>query len=84
MRPATLLILGLLSIVRGHFLLDYPPTIGFDDDKEGGGPCGGFPTVFNNVTAPSINLTVGGFPSELQSTHLQAAWLFRATLSREA
>src|SRR3954453_23335087 len=84
MRSATLLILRMLSIAHGHFLLNYPPTIGFDDDKEGEGPCGGFPIVFNNMTTPSTKLTVGGFPIELQSTHPQAAWLFRATLSREA
>jgi hypothetical protein len=63
----------LLSIARGHFLLKYPPTIGFDDDKEGEGPCDGFPTVFNNMTAPSTNLTVGGYPIELQSTHPQSS-----------
>jgi hypothetical protein len=32
-----------------------------------------FPTVFNNMTAPSTNLTVGGFPIELQSTHPQSS-----------
>jgi hypothetical protein len=83
MRSVTLLVLGLLSVAHGHFLLKYPPTIGFDDDKEGEGPCSGFPIVFNMI-APSTNLTVSGFPIELQHTHPQAAWIFRATLSREA
>ena len=84
MRPTTLLFFGSLVIVHGHFLLTYPPTIGFDNDNEGEAPCGGFPDIFNNLTAPSMNITVAGFPIELQSTHPQAAWLFRATLSHEA
>ncbi len=41
-----------------HFLLHYPPTIGFDDDLENEAPCGSFTVDFStdNVT----NYHVGG------------------------
>ena len=72
--------LALGNLVAGHFLLNYPATLGFDDDIEGTSPCGGFPVVFNaNVT----KIPVGGFPIELRSTHPQANWLFRATLDQK-
>jgi hypothetical protein len=84
MRSATLLLLSPPGLAYGHFLLTYPPSIGFDDGREEEGPCGGFPIVFNSMTAPCINLTFGGFPIELRNTHPQAAWLFRATLGHQA
>lgn len=66
----------------GHFLLDYPPGVGFDDDLEGNAPCGGFPVDFskNNVT----DFHVGGDVLAMQSIHPQATWLFRATLDTTA
>ena len=41
-----------------HFLLNYPPTIGFDDNLEATAPCGSFTVDFStdNVT----NFHVGG------------------------
>jgi len=33
---------ALLSHSWAHFLLNYPPTIGFDDDLEGTAPCGSY------------------------------------------
>ncbi len=71
-------------IIDAHFLLNYPSTIGFNDTTENLAPCGGFPIVFNNMTAPTPNITDGRFPIEPQSTHSQANWLFRATLSQHA
>lgn len=64
-----------------HFILKYPPSLGFDDDIEGTAPCGGFPVVFNESDA---QVQVDGFPVAMLSTHPQAQWLFRATLSKEA
>lgn len=84
MLSITLLVVSSLSLVYGHFLLTYPPSIGFEDSREGKGPCGDFPIVFNNMTTPSVNITVGSFPIEVQNTHPQAAWLLRATLSHQA
>ncbi len=33
----------LAGAARAHFTLDFPPTAGFDEDKEPTAPCGGFP-----------------------------------------
>lgn len=65
----------------GHFVLQYPTSLGFDDDTEGTGPCGGFDVTFNG-TEDSVE--VGGFAVSMLSTHPQAEWLFRVTLDTEA
>lgn len=65
-----------------HFLLHYPPSIGFDDDIEGTPPCGGF-----NAGDSKNNLTDFHVDSDyiaLTSTHPVATWLFRATLDQTA
>ena len=69
---------ALAGLSTAHFLLYYPPTLGFNDDNEGIGPCGGFPVVFNSS---DVQVQAGGFPIVLKSTHPEADWLFRATLS---
>lgn len=80
----TMKLLSILSLAvltqrsTAHFLLNYPPTLGFSDDMEGTGPCGSFPVVFNSS---DVQVQVGGFPIALTSTHPEADWLFRATLS---
>lgn len=67
------------TLAAGHFNLNYPVSLGFNDDKESEGPCGGFQVDFTgNVT----NITVGNFPISLRSGHPQADWLFRVTLSK--
>ncbi|KAF8854267.1 hypothetical protein BDZ45DRAFT_627939 [Acephala macrosclerotiorum] len=68
----------LLGQSTAHFLLNYPPTIGFDDSLEGEAPCGSFTVDFStdNVT----NYYVGGDTLAMTSIHPQATWLFRATL----
>jgi len=73
------LAVGLLaSLSSAHFLLNYPPTIGFDDSLEGDSPCGSFTVDFSqdNVT----DFYVGGSEIAVTSIHPQAYWLFRATL----
>jgi len=42
----------LASSSSAHFLLNFPPTIGFSDDDETTAPCGGFTVDFatDNVT----------------------------------
>jgi len=69
-----------LAQVNAHFLLNYPATVGFDDDNEGEAPCGGFNVTFDNST----NFYVGGDAIALTSTHPAATWLFRATLDTTA
>ena len=75
----TLLVLACTT--SAHFLLNYPPTLGFDEKTEGESPCGEADIKFadNDTTIP-----IGGFPVALQSTHPQAQWLYRATTDQEA
>ncbi|OAL39973.1 hypothetical protein AYO20_00886 [Fonsecaea nubica] len=64
-----------------HFILQYPSSLGFDDDNEGTAPCGGFDVVFNGT---DDSIPVGGFPVSMLSTHPAADWLFRVTLDQQA
>ncbi len=61
-----------------HFTLDYPPTIGFDEDKESTGPCGGFTPDFAKDTVTDFH--VGGDNVAINLLHPQGTWLYRATL----
>lgn len=72
-----------LSVANAHFNLIAPPTIGFDDDKEGVGPCGSFTPDFKNESA-LVDFHVGGEPVAVKLGHSQANWLFRATLDETA
>ena len=65
-----------------HFLLNYPPTIGFDDSLETTAPCGSFTVDFSkdNVT----DFHVDGDSIAMTSIHPMATWLFRATLDQTA
>ena len=69
---------ALYKLTAAHFLLNYPPTLGFNDDNEGESPCGGFTPILNSSAA---QVQVDGFPIALRSTHPEADWLFRVTLS---
>ena len=70
---------ALLVVSSGHFVLNYPPSLGFDDSVEATGPCGGFPIVFN---ASDTSVPVDGFTAAMFTTHPQTQWLLRATLSK--
>ena len=76
------LLVVFLSHSTAHFLLNYPPTIGFDDSLEATPPCGSFTVDFStdNVT----DFHVGGDSLAMTSIHPQATWLFRATLDQTA
>jgi len=63
-----------------QFMLNYPPAIGTDASTEMQAPCGGFDSGMNNLTTPSINLTVGAFPIQLASMSNTSQWSFRATI----
>jgi hypothetical protein len=43
---------ALIGQSTAHFLVAYPPSVGFDEDVEGRAPCGGFDVDFtkDNVT----------------------------------
>jgi len=83
MAPVTSLFFGLLLSLHAtaHFILQYPPSLGFDDDTEGTAPCGGFPVKFN---ASDADAQVDGFPVSMLSVHPAADWLFRGTLDQKA
>lgn len=72
----------LLATAHAHFTLDYPATIGFDDDKESTAPCGSFTPDFtkDNVT----DFHVGGDNVAINLLHPQGTWLYRATLDQTA
>jgi len=74
----SLAVVLLASLSSAHFLLNYPPTIGFDDSLEGEGPCGSFTVDFSQDNVTDFN--VGGSEIAVTSIHPQANWLFRATL----
>lgn len=72
----------LLPPSQAHFLLNTPPTIGFDDSLESTPPCGSFTP---NLSSPNLtSFHVGGDAIALTSTHPAATWLFRATLDPTA
>ena len=76
------LCLGVLLICKAsaHFQLDYPETIGFDDENEGTAPCGGVNVTFENPT----DFHVDGDAIALTSSHPEAEWTYRATLDKTA
>jgi hypothetical protein len=79
---AGLLLSALIGQAASHFLLNYPPTIGFDDDLEGTAPCGSFSIDFSKDNVTEFH--VGGDALAMTSIHPQATWLFRATLGEAA
>jgi len=77
-----LVALVLASQASAHFLLNYPATVGFDDDNEGNGPCGGETVDFSkdNVT----DFHVDGDSIWVTNTHPTTTFLFRASLDQTA
>ncbi|UKZ76976.1 hypothetical protein TrVFT333_004692 [Trichoderma virens FT-333] len=86
MRSSTIIpaILSLASLSSAHFLMNYPKSIGFDDDKEGTAPCGGFTPDLSSGSKQLVDFHVGGDSLAVKSTHPQSTWLFRATLDANA
>jgi hypothetical protein len=78
---ATTLLL-LIAVAQAHFLLNYPKSIGFSDDAQRDGPCGGFTPDFskNNFT----DFHIGGDNIATRTTHPQGNWLYRFTLDPTA
>ncbi|GAM87550.1 hypothetical protein ANO11243_055770 [Dothideomycetidae sp. 11243] len=82
MRATSILAAGLVAaLARAHFVLNYPASLGFDDDNEPNGPCGGEDIVF---ASNDTSVEVGGFSVALLTTHPAASFLYRATLSKQA
>ncbi|KAF2207798.1 hypothetical protein CERZMDRAFT_102064 [Cercospora zeae-maydis SCOH1-5] len=68
--------LAAATLASAHFTLNWPPTAGFDDDKEPTAPCGGA-TVTVNDSAPEVN--VDRFAASIFSSHPAGSWSFLAT-----
>jgi hypothetical protein len=66
MLPQIFLALAAASLSSAHFILEWPPTAGFDDDLEGTSPCGSA-TVSVNSSSPQIQ--VDRFAISIMSTH---------------
>lgn len=77
-------VLSLASVSSAHFLMNYPDSIGFDDDKEGTAPCGGFTPDLSSGSKQLVDFHVGGDSLAMRATHNQVTWLFRVTLDGTA
>lgn len=89
---------ALIGQAAGHFVVVYPPSVGFDDAIEGNAPCGGFSVDFSkdNITDFHVDGDVLALVRRRpfiwkdhvltlqQSFHPQVTWLFRATLDQTA
>ncbi|KAK3938583.1 hypothetical protein QBC46DRAFT_220684, partial [Diplogelasinospora grovesii] len=71
------LALAVVPLVAGHFVLQVPTSIGFDDVKEGTAPCGGFDITSRTGVS---EWPVAGAPIQIISTHPQAEWEIKAAL----
>ncbi len=66
---------GLAAVARAHFVLEVPTSVGWDDDLQDQGPCGGFnATDRTNVT----DFAVSGSPVALITTHDESSFEYRA------
>ncbi|EPS38628.1 hypothetical protein H072_7599 [Dactylellina haptotyla CBS 200.50] len=75
MQLKAFVLLALLPAAYAHFSLDFPTSIGFDDDTEGQYPCGGI--NFGNRAVVN-DFPINGAPIALTSTHPENTWFFRA------
>ncbi|KAM3423665.1 hypothetical protein BST61_g1081 [Cercospora zeina] len=72
--------LAAATLASAHFTLNWPPTAGFDDDKEPTAPCGGA-TVTVDDSAPEVN--VDRFATSIFSSHPEGSWTFLATTNTQ-
>ena len=80
MRRAILLVAGTATLALGHFVLQVPTSLGFNDELEGTGPCGGLDIASrSNVT----NWPLAGGPIQLITTHPDARWEIKAALASD-
>ncbi|KAI9767489.1 MAG: hypothetical protein M1839_004500 [Geoglossum umbratile] len=80
LRPISLIAFLFVHSSFGHFLLNYPKSLGFSDAQEDDSPCGGFQVSFDNTT----DFHVGGDSVYLTTLHPQSNFLFRGTLDQKA
>jgi hypothetical protein len=69
-----------ILLTRAHFVLQSPPSLGFNDALEATYPCGSFDiSKRDNVT----NYPLGGYPFHLLSTHTKSTFKYRAALASD-
>ncbi|KAH8650808.1 hypothetical protein BGZ60DRAFT_349237, partial [Tricladium varicosporioides] len=76
----TVLVLSLIAQSHGHFVLQQPVSLGFDDGQEGTSPCGSF-SINDRTTVTSF--PIGGYPFHLLSTHTKSIFKYRAALASD-
>ena len=76
-----LLVLAGVGLSTAHFILQWPPNAGFDDDLEPTYPCGSFTPVVNS-SSPMVQ--VDQFAIHIYSTHPAAEWAFLGTTDTSA
>ncbi|KAF7553815.1 hypothetical protein G7046_g6990 [Stylonectria norvegica] len=79
---STIILSALAGLTLAHFELKYPTSIGFSDDNESKGPCGGFTPDFSSKDI--VDFHVGGDALAMRLTHPQCNWLFRVTTDEKA
>lgn len=77
MKAAMIIFLSIIAPVWGHWVLNSPTAMGFDDETESKAPCGGF-DIANRTTV--TEWPVAGQPVSLLSAHTSSIFEFRAAL----
>jgi hypothetical protein len=73
----SILVLAAAAVASAHFTLDYPPSIGFEDDKETIAPCGGF---IPNLSGSLVNFSVSGEWIQINNHHPESLLHYRVAI----
>ncbi|KAF3941998.1 hypothetical protein ABW19_dt0202373 [Dactylella cylindrospora] len=73
------LLLSICGAASAHFILEVPASLGFDDENEDLGPCGGFDQT-NRTGGVQTNWPKKGGPVGIVTTHDEAIWEFKASV----
>lgn len=71
----TTLLTFYITVGSGHFVLQIPTSLGYDDVNEATAPCDTFDPTNRSGTITSW--TVAGYPVSVISTHSAVTWEFR-------
>lgn len=75
-KPA--LLIAAATFANAHFILQTPPSIGFNDEELTVSPCGGFDPT--DRSGGVTDWPVNGYPFNTVTTHLDVVWTFKAAL----
>ena len=68
----------LITAASAHFTLNFPPAIGFSEDDESSGPCGGFKATDRSKKV--TDFPISGSSIAVLTTHPSVEYEFRAAL----